>query len=149
MLTKNLSYYEYCFINLVVSRHNGQVAPHKSLLLVSLIDLITDGSITSPIIELRDALVDAFKRNANTYVSGIEHFKPNIGMPFFYMRSEPFWELIPKVDCVTPIANTIPSLRRHYLHARIDDELFQLLQNQATAQSLRFTLIETYISSNP
>lgn len=149
MLTKNLSYYEYCFINLVVSRHNGQVAPHKSLLLVSLIDLITDGSITSPIIELRDALVDAFKRNANTYVSGIEHFKPNIGMPFFYMRSEPFWELIPKVDCVTPIANTIPSLRRHYFHARIDDELFQLLQNQATAQSLRFTLIETYLSSNP
>ena len=149
MLTKNLSYYEYCFINLVVNRHNGQIAPHKPLLLISLIDLITDGSITSPIIELSDALVDAFKRNASTYVSGIEHFKPNLGMPFFYMRSESFWKLIPRVDGVTPVVNTISSLRKYYSHARIDDELFQLLQNQATAQSLRFTLIETYLSSNP
>lgn len=149
MLTKNLSYYEYCFINLVVSRHNGQVAPHKPLLLISVIDLITDGSITSPIIELSDALVEAFKRNAKIYASRIDHFKPNIGMPFFYMRSEPFWELFPKVDGITLIANTIPSLRKHYSHARIDDELFQLLQNQATAQSLQFALIETYLSSNP
>lgn len=146
MLTKNLSYYEYCFINLVVNRHNGQVAPHKPLLLISLIDLITDGSITSPIIELSDALVDDFERNANIYVSGTEHFKPNLGMPFFYMRSEPFWKLMSRVDGVTPVVNTISSLRRHYSHAKIDDELFQLLQDSAAAQSLRQVLIETYLT---
>ena len=145
-VNKNILYYEFRFSHLSTNKVGDKVAPHKPLLLLSVIDLIEKGIIYSPIIELSDALVDAFERNANIYVSGIEHFKPNLGMPFFYMRSEPFWELIPKDDGVTPVANTITSLRKHYFHARIDDELFQLLQNQATAQSLRRVLIETYLT---
>ena len=145
-VNKNILYYEFRFSHLSTAKSGSKVAPHKPLLLLSVIDLIEKGIIYSPIIELSDALVDAFERNANIYVSGIEHFKPNLGMPFFYMRSEPFWELIPKDDGVTPVANTITSLRKHYFHARIDDELFQLLQNQATAQSLRRVLIETYLT---
>ena len=143
---KNILYYEFRFSHLSTNKVGYKVAPHKPLLLLSVIDLIEKGIINSPIIGLSDALVEAFKRNAIIYASEIEHFKPNIGMPFFYMRSEPFWELIPKDDGVTPVANTIPSLRKHYFHARIDDELFQLLQNQATAQSLRRVLIETYLT---
>jgi len=148
-VNKNILYYEFRFSHLSTNKVGDKVAPHKPLLLLSVIDLIEKGIINSPIIELSDALVDAFERNANIYVSGIEHFKPNIGMPFFYMRSEPFWKLIPKDDDVTPVANTIPSLRKYYAHARIEDELFQLLQDSAAAQSLQSTLIETYFSSNP
>ena len=124
----------------------GKVAPHKPLLLLSVIDLVATGIIALPCIELSDALIEAFKRNASRYTSGIEHFKSNIGMPFFYMRSEPFWQLVPKVDGVTPVANTIPSLRKHYSHARIDDELFILFQDSASAQSLQSALIETYLT---
>lgn len=145
-VNKSIVYYEFRFSHLSTAKSGNKVAPHKPLLLLSVIDLIETGIIISRIIELSDALVESFKRNANIYASGIEYFKPNIGMPFFYMRSEPFWELIPKDDGVTPVANTIPSLRKHYTHARIDDELFQLLQDPATAQSLRRVLIETYLT---
>lgn len=144
MLTKNLSYYEYCFINLSINRQKNIVSPHKPLLLLSIIDLVESGIINSPIMELSNALVEAFKRNAKIYVSEIEHFKPNIGMPFLYMRSEPFWQLVTKVDGVTPVANTISSLRKHYAHARIDDELYQLLLSQMARDSLRRLLITTY-----
>lgn len=143
---KNILYYEFRFSHLSTNKVGDKVAPHKPLLLLSVIDLIEKGIINSPIIELSDALVDAFERNANIYVSGIEHFKPNLGMPFFYMRSESFWKLVPRVDVVTPVVITISSLRRHYSHAKIDDELFQLLQNQVTAQPLRRVLIETYLT---
>lgn len=145
-VNKNILYYEFRFSHLSTAKSGSKVAPHKPLLLLSVIDLIETGIINSLIIELSDALVESFKRNADIYASGIEHFKPNIGMPFFYMRSEPFWELIPKVDGVTPVANTIPSLRKHYSHARIDDELYQLLQDPASAQPLRRVLIETYLT---
>ena len=145
-VNKNILYYEFRFSHLSTNKMGDKVAPHKPLLLLSVIGLVESGIISLPIIELSDALVDAFKCNANTYASGIEHFKPNIGMPFFYMRSEPFWELVPKVDGIAPVSNTIPSLRKHYAHARIDDELFQLLQNHATAQSLRRVLIESYLT---
>ena len=143
-VNKNILYYEFRFSHLSTNKVGDKVAPHKPLLLLSVIDLIETGIINSPVIELSDALVESFKCNAKIYASGIEHFKPNIGMPFFYMRSELFWELIPKVDGVTPIANTIPSLRKHYSHARIDDELYQLMLDSAIAQSLRRVLIETY-----
>lgn len=145
-VNKNILYYEFRFSHLSTNKVGDKVAPHKPLLLLSVIDLIEKGIINSPIIELSDALVDAFERNANIYVSGIEHFKPNLGMPFFYMRSESFWKLIPRVDGVTPMVNTISSLRKYYSHARIDDELYQLLQVSAAAQSLRQVLIETYLT---
>lgn len=145
-VNKNILYYEFRFSHLSTNKVGDKVAPHKPLLLLSVIDLIEKGIIYSPIIELSDALVDAFERNANIYVSGIEHFKPNIGMPFFYMRSEHFWELIPKDDGVTPVANTVPSLRKHYSHAKIDDELFRLLRDSAIVQSLRQVLMETYLT---
>jgi len=145
-VNKNILYYEFRFSHLSTNKVGYKVAPHKPLLLLSVIDLIETGIINSSIIELSDALVESFKRNADIYASGIEHFKPNIGMPFFYMRSEPFWKLIPKIDGVIPVANTIPSLRKHYNHARIDDELFQLLQDQIAIQSLRQVLIETYLT---
>jgi len=145
-VNKNIVYYDYRFRHLSTNKSGDKVAPHKPLLLLSIIDLVESGIITSPIIKLSDALVEAFKRNARLFASNVEHFKPNIGMPFFYMRSEPFWQLIPKVDGVAPVANTIASLRKHYIHARIDDELFRLLQDPATAQSLRRALIETYLT---
>ena len=145
MLIKDLSYYQFCFINLSVSRFGDKVAPHKPLLLLSLIDLIEADVITSPQVELSEDLVGMFLRNADLFAKDIKHYRPNIGMPFYYMRSEPFWQLVPKVDGVTPVANTITSLRQHYAHAKIDDELFTLLQDSTTAQTLRVTLIETYL----
>lgn len=145
MLIKDLSYYQFCFINLSVSRFGDKVAPHKPLLLLSLIDLIEADVITSPQVELSEDLVGMFQRNADLFAKDIKHYRPNIGMPFYYMRSEPFWQLVPKVDGVTPVANTITSLRQHYAHAKIGDELFTLLQDSTTAQTLRETLIETYL----
>lgn len=119
IINKNILYYDYRFCHLSTAKHGDKVAPHKPLLLLSLIDLIETGVITSPQVELSKELQDAFQRNANLYTKGIEHYHPNIGMPFFYMRSEPFWKLVPKVDGVTPTANTIASLRRHYAHAKL------------------------------
>ena len=145
-VNKNILYYEFRFSHLSTNKVGDKVAPHKPLLLLSVIDLIEKGIINSPIKKKKKKIVDAFERNANIYVSDIEHFKPNLGMPFFYMRSESFWKLIPRVDGVTPMVNTISSLRKYYSHARIDDELYQLLQVSAAAQSLRQVLIETYLT---
>lgn len=143
-INKNILYYDYRFCHLSTAKYGDKVAPHKPLLLLSLIDLIEKGVITSPQVELSEDLVVTFQRNANLYTKGIEHFHPNIGMPFFYMRNEPFWQLVPKVDGISPTANTITSLRRHYICANIDDELFLLLQNPKNRDTLRSTLKEKY-----
>ncbi len=146
-VNKNILYYEFRFSHLSTNKMGYKVAPHKPLLLLSVIDLIEKGIINSPIIELSDALVEAFKRNAIIYASEIEHFKPNIGMPFFYMRSEPFWELIPMVDGAHQKTTVVSTLRKHYKYAVIDQQLFELLSKPDARQQLRYVLIKTYLEN--
>lgn len=139
----NLPYYESCFRHLKMAQTRGQVAPHKPLLLLAVIDLIEAGIITSCQIDLSDELVKAFERNAKLYADNIVHFRPNIGMPFFHMKSEQFWRLIPQSEGFKPGVTTISGLRRYYRYAEIDQELFDLLKNKENVSALRAALIET------
>ena len=116
---QQLRYYENCFRNLKQAKIRGHVVPHKPLLLLAVIDLIETGKITSPLIKLRNELIVAFERNAQRYAQGVAQYQPNIGMPFFHMISEPFWQLIPRLHGFAPSATTIPSLRKYYSHAQI------------------------------
>ena len=126
----------------------NKLSPHKPLLLLSVIDLIEANVISSSHISLSKELIDAFAHNARLYASQEGHFRPNIGTPFFYMRSEPFWKLVPKDEGVTPIANTIHSLCRYYDFAEIDLELFLLFQNIDARQKFRQILIDTYLKKS-
>ncbi len=146
MAYRDLAYYQYCFLNLRVNKVANKLSPHKPLLLLSVIDLVETGTITSTRVTLSKELIETFATNALLYASHLDHFHPNIGMPFFYMRSEPFWKLVPKEEGVIPIANTLQSLHRYYKYAEIDRELFDLLLNDDNRQQLRNILIGIYLN---
>lgn len=146
-MDKDLTYYENCFSHLSVNKKGGHLAPHKPLLLLAVIDLVDCGIITSPQIELSEALITAFKLNDLRYTRNIIHFKPNIGMPFFYMNTEPFWRLVPKVPGNEPYTYAISSLRNHYKYAEIGHELFTLLKNPAACQRLREVLTTSFLQN--
>ena len=63
MLNKDILYNEQCFGHLNVNRMGGQLAPHKALLLLTIMDLVECKMIMLPQIELREALITAFKWN--------------------------------------------------------------------------------------
>ena len=52
MTNHDLAYYMQCFDHLSVNKKGGQLAPHKPLLLLAVIDLVECGIIRSPQIEL-------------------------------------------------------------------------------------------------
>ena len=144
----NLLYYDYRFCHLKTAKIRGQVAPHKPLLLLAILDLVESKIITSPRVELSDELIYAFERNAQLYAQNVKHYQPNIGMPFYHMNSEPFWQLIPNRNGETPNVTSVSGLRRYYSCAKIDDKLFELLQNNDTVTALRTSLIETYFKKD-
>ena len=146
-MNKDLAYYQHCFENLSVNKKSGQLAPHKPLLLLAVIDLVECGIIKSPEIELSEALITAFKLNETRYTRGIVHFKPNIGMPYYHMNGEPFWRLVPFNTGKAPNTYAISTLRNFYKCAVIDHELFELMKVPATAQHLRKILIDTYLAN--
>ena len=141
----NLLYYDYRFSHLKTAKMRGQVAPHKPLLLLAVMELVEAGKIDSPQIMLSDELVSTFNRNAQIYVPDVKHYHPNIGMPFYHMHSEPFWQLVPREEGVCPNVTSISGLRRHYVYAEIDKDLFNILTDVENRLTLQTTLIETYL----
>ena len=141
----NLLYYDYRFRHLKTAKTHGEVAPHKPLLLLAVIELVEAGKIDSPQIMLSDELVNTFNRNAIIHVPDVKHYRPNIGMPFYHMQSEPFWKLVPREEGVSPVVTSISGLRHHYVCAQIDKDLFSILTDAENRVVLKKTLIETYL----
>lgn len=160
---RDFRYYKECFSNLHTAHSNKLPAPHKPLLLLSIIDLIERRLITSNRIELTDELVRAFKSNATRFIGHSVIFSPNIGQPFYHLQYEPFWRLIPsrlENDLSMAAEGTenygkkravysLKGLRECYKYALIDGELFELLQNADVRANLRTTLISKYLSEQP
>ena len=148
MENKDLAYYEQLFAHLNVNKMSGQVAPHKPILLLAIMDLVECEMIMLPQVELREALIAAFKWNWVRQVQKDIRFKPVIGTPFYHMCGEPFWRLVPKDPSYAPKTTNITTLREHYQYAEIDPELFVLMLDTDARQRLRKVLIETYLTNH-
>lgn len=148
-MIKNRKYYLDCFSSLNTMKKNGLHAPHKALLLLSVIDLIERGIITDCRIFLSDELIHQFKQNSSSHIANCKLFQPQINYPYYHMRSEPFWNLIPmNREHIDEISNySVSNLRKKITFAVIDLELFELLQSSSVARkTLRTILVDKYIN---
>lgn len=119
------------FQKLKVSNHKGYEAPHKRILLLAILSLIEEGSISTSVIRMNENLKKRFEKIWKTNIVG-DVFKPNVCMPFWYMKSEPFWKLYSVSDKVDiKSCSPIMSFKRasEVLVAEIDYDLFMLMKN--------------------
>lgn len=158
---KDFRYYADCFSSLHTAMKLGKPAPHKALLLLSVIDLVERGIITDNHIELSDVLVKTFKANAKKFYANSPIFTPEITKPYFHIQHEPFWRLVTSSDCIeTSLAaeNTskygrskpkysIKGLRKQFSYAQIDNELLELLKDEDARARFRVILISTYLNN--
>lgn len=93
-MAKDLEYYKDCFSSLNTMKKYGKPAPHKALLLLSVIDLIERGEITNCRIPISNDLVRQFKRNTSALLGESKLFQPVANYPYYHMKSEPFWQLV-------------------------------------------------------
>ena len=77
----------------------GKPAPHKALLLLSVIDLVESGVIVDNHIDLSDILINTFNANAKKFYAHSPLFKPEVTKPFFHMQHESFWRLVDSRCC--------------------------------------------------
>lgn len=128
-------------------------APYKPFLLLTIFDLISQGEIKSNLIELTPEFCETF----TLYWARImpPERKSNIAMPFFYLTSDGFWHLVPSPDkereLQTIIERNIPlttvnQINEVTIGAKLDDELFNLIQVKEHRDLLRSILIENYFA---
>jgi len=124
-------------------------APHKPLLLLSVLDRFAEGTVEENEIRLDPGLLDLF----NDYWALImpDQSRSKIALPFYHLSSEGFWHLIPQPGNENIIEagrrlRTIRKLKDHTRGARLDDALHNLLVSDQPRDILRTTLIESHFA---
>lgn len=133
-------------LNRGYSKNLGR-APHKPILLLSVIQLIAKGIITTNKIFIDSDLILAFQNNWKLLVD--TGHSSNFSLPFFHLRSEPFWRLVTKPGSQLSLTSSksiksFNSLNESVAYAEIDKDLFYLLllpENQVWFEQL---LIDSY-----
>lgn len=144
--------YIQLFTNLHTNTQKGVKAPHKAIMLLSVIDLVEYGVITSNKIEFSERLEKQFQYNWLRYVGQSDVFQPRVGTPFWHLHYEPFWKLVPYEGGDEAIVMWLQgnpyatgTTRKHIRYAEIDQALFDLLQDETNRARLRITLIKQYL----
>lgn len=143
---ETLSYYTKKFQRLRVDRAHG-IAPHKPILLLSVIEHIQQEVINKNEIYLSSELIHTFLKYWS-YLGSINH-NPDISRPFFHMRSGKFWHLwanpsYRKVISSKVKLKTFAEVKQAIKFAYLDEDLFEFLQEQSSRDSLLRVLVSRW-----
>ncbi len=145
-MNERLSYYIHSFTHLRRDNKNGG-APHKPILLLSVIRLFEKGIYYNSEIEILPELVASFKSHWNSIVVTNHH--PIFALPFYHMHSEPFWSLMPvegyekwvqSKSSMRSFKNLTTAIRS----AKLDKELTEILITAEGRDVLKIALLEKY-----
>jgi putative restriction endonuclease len=127
-------------------------APHKPILLLAVLDLVHRGVLVGPFIDVSGNLVE-LNELFNLYWRRIVPLgqASSIAFPFPRLHNEPFWKLIPQPGrVITPalVNNTasISYLRQYALGAKLDEDLFLIMQSGEGRAALREALLMSCFS---
>jgi putative restriction endonuclease len=140
------TYIKY-FTKLKRATNNGIKAPHKPILLLSILQLMRKGEISSNRIFITPELVLAFKSNWNALVT--TNNICTFALPFFHLKSEPFWHLtyLRSGAGALKSISTLKGLSDNIAFAEIDQPLFLLMADTVTNTLLQNILLECYFPS--
>lgn len=143
---KDLKYYCSLFEKLRRDFKNGG-APHKPILLISLIQSFQQNIYKTNQITILPELVGLFKSNWASLVT--TNHTCLFTLPFYHMSTEPFWNLVPNPGCEIWVKSkssmrSFANLTTAIKYAIIDIELFYLLQNKYDANVLLHFLLDKY-----
>jgi putative restriction endonuclease len=122
-------------------------APHKPVLLLAVLELVRLGEIYTNRIEITPELVLEFKSIWSKLV--YTQHTANFALPFYHMKSEPFWRLVTNAGMTIPVtsSNSIKSLgalKESVAFAEIDKDLFELMKDPLSHAVLEEGLLDQY-----
>jgi putative restriction endonuclease len=150
-MTKNKDYYIKKFAKLKQGVTKYGPAPHKAVMLLSVIQAIEKGYVSDNRIYVTPLLVSLFKTTWNALV--LTKHVPTFALPFFHLKSEGFWHLHVKSGFENWLKGTksLSSFNQLCIavdYASLDGELFILLSIPQSRNQLKQILLETYFEDS-
>lgn len=126
-------------------------APHKIILLLTVLQAFRNNLILKNEIYVSPELVAIFKINWNKLV--LTDHVCNFALPFWHLKGEGFWHLIPKrgFEAAFHLKKSVSSLgelNSAVLFAKLDNELFELMRNEKNNSIMQQFLLDTYFPGN-
>jgi len=124
------------------------MAPHKPVLLITLIELIQKEIVVDNRFEVNADLVGVFQENWRLLVQTAN--QPDFTQPFYYLQSDraegqAFWFLKPKQGCQINVhIKSVNRLAEGLDHGALADDLSVLLTDTINREIILQTLLETY-----
>src|SRR5438309_166723 len=116
---------------------NG-LAPHKPLLLISVLDEFLESSDRANLVEPTVQLEHRFDSYWQHVIK--PHHDTTFALPFFHLKNDGFWHLImvPEITGVSPdnLRTSSTTLRKVIRGAKLDDGLYDLVRHAPSAQHL-------------
>ncbi len=127
-------------------------APHKPIMVLSVIANIETGLINSNKIYVTPELVGIFKNLWSNLVESDRHHCI-FAMPFYHLRTEVFWKLIAKKGFESTIQSKISmksfsNLQTSIDYAEIDSDLFVLLKQKEEREIIKYAILDKYFSNS-
>ena len=147
MQKKSLKHYIYDLTHLRRDNKYGG-APHKPILLLSIIENVESGNILDNKIFILPELVSVFKKLWSTLVTSNRHHCI-FTLPFYHLRTESFWNLVANIGFENVIQSKIvmksfSNLNLAVRYAEIDIELFNFMKSKKEREILKFALLDKY-----
>ena len=135
---------------LKIDRSKGEPAPHKAVLLISVIQLIDTGFISDNRILITPELVARFKDNWHLLVKN-DRFNPNFSLPFYHLKSDGFLHLktILGREILLTSSHSIKSfsaLKDAIDYAFFDVALYNLLTDKTNRGVFIRLLLDVYLN---
>jgi putative restriction endonuclease len=145
-MEKLLAKYLNIFGKLRIDRSRGP-APHKPILLLSILQSFEFGQITSRQVYITPELVALFRTNWNLLVES--NHECRFSLPFYHLKTEGFWTLIPKTGFERMLdfaasMRSFTNLNAAIEYAILGDEIFSLMIDRKSNRILQQFLIEEY-----
>ena len=140
--------YLLAFQKLHIDRSHGN-APHKPILLLSILQLYQNDLITDNRIFLTPELVATFKSTWSLLV--VTPHDCRISYPFYYLKSDKFWRLVPKsgfenINQMGSIMKSFSNLNAAVDCAVISDDLYLLMKDERNNRILQHFLLDEYFT---
>jgi len=124
------------------------LAPHKPILLLSIIELFDQGLVTDNAIPVNADLVGTFKENWLVLVS--TGHQADFTQPFYYLQNEklggiPYWYLMPYAGCqINSHIASVTTLAKVCAYGYFSADLYLILLDPSHRLELKQCLLHTY-----
>lgn len=147
-MSSDIIHYAKKFSKLRVDRSRG-VAPHKPILLLSVIEQLEQGKVQRNQFYLSPELVATFLKYWGQF--GSANHNADIALPFFHLQGDSFWHLRANPGFEATVASKtkirgLNALRNVIKYAYVDEALFSLLSVNETRKELTNVVIDSWFN---